>query len=52
MKAVLQKRYAARFEQQAKTSGGIGKGNVVARYGSDKPDALRLMIFAHSNIYG
>ena len=27
-------------------------GNVVARYGSDKPDALRLMIFAHMDEVG
>ncbi|MDI5568753.1 hypothetical protein MJI47_30390, partial [Salmonella enterica subsp. enterica serovar Kentucky] len=27
-------------------------GNVVARYGSDKSDALRLMIFAHMDEVG
>lgn len=35
------------FEQQAKDVWRDRLGNVVARYGSDKPDALRLMIFAH-----
>lgn len=35
------------FEQQAKDVWRDRLGNVVARYGSDKSDALRLMIFAH-----
>lgn len=35
------------FEQQAKDVWRDRLGNVVARYGNDKSDALRLMIFAH-----
>lgn len=35
------------FEQQAKDVWRDRLGNVVARYGSDKSDALRLMVFAH-----
>ncbi|EAM7468666.1 hypothetical protein A7Y50_003375 [Salmonella enterica subsp. enterica serovar Weltevreden] len=40
------------FEQQAKDVWRDRLGNVVARYGSDKPDALRLMIFAHMDEVG
>ena len=35
------------FRRQAKEVWRDRLGNVVARYGSDKPDALRLMIFAY-----
>lgn len=38
------------FEQQAKDVWRDRLGNVVARYGSDKSDALRLMIFAHMGV--
>lgn len=38
------------FEQQAKDVWRDRLGNVVARYGSDKSDALRLMIFAHMRV--
>lgn len=40
------------FEQQAKDVWRDRLGNVVARYGSDKSDALRLMIFAHMDEVG
>ncbi|TGD60198.1 hypothetical protein C9F07_19210, partial [Salmonella enterica subsp. enterica serovar Poona] len=40
------------FEQQAKDVWRERRGNVVARYGSDKSDALRLMIFAHMDEVG
>lgn len=40
------------FSKQAKEVWRDRLGNVVARYGSDKPDALRLMIFAHMDEVG
>ena len=40
------------FRRQAKEVWRDRLGNVVARYGSDKPDALRLMIFAHMDEVG
>ncbi|TGD53729.1 hypothetical protein C9F10_00710 [Salmonella enterica subsp. enterica serovar Poona] len=40
------------FEQQAKDVWRDRLGNVVARYGSDKSDALRLMIFAPREAVG
>ena len=40
------------FKRHAKEVWRDRLGNVVARYGSDKPDALRLMFFAHMDEVG
>lgn len=40
------------FTRQAKEVWRDRLGNVVARYGSDNPNALRLMMFAHMDEVG
>ncbi|VEA39628.1 aminopeptidase sgcX [Salmonella enterica subsp. enterica] len=52
MKAVLQTLCSTRLNSRPKDVWRDRLGNVVARYGSDKSDALRLMIFAHMDEVG